>query len=217
MTAEIPDIPFVNKNEELQKMVKPLQMWMKQMLRKEWEFTTSPYPEVIQYSTLPTSDGQYCIRSLIQIHKDKKVVLETLNDPQVMKSFLPTITELRLLLADQSENCLFYETQTMPFGSLTTSREFVYVTCKSTTTDGDYYISTSVNHSKENKLNDNYVRGYKKNGIRIYTDPNKRDTTCLDIILVADIRGWALGYVTNQFLVNQLKQYVMLKRHLEEN
>ncbi|KAL7722817.1 START domain-containing protein [Entamoeba marina] len=215
MSCEIPDIPYVNKPEELLRMEKPLHMWLSQMFKQELITSPPPFPEVIDYSISPLEKGQYIIKCSLQINTKKLNVLNALNDIPLMKSFATNTNELRFLLIEQN-NSLIYEQQLMPYGHNMRPREFVYVTCKYTRKDGDYIVSSSVNNSKENKLNDKYVRGYKKTGLHIYEDSKSKDTTFLNIVLVADARGNSNKSVTTQFLLYQLYQFVLLKLYLEK-
>ncbi|GAB1226607.1 hypothetical protein ENUP19_0298G0062 [Entamoeba nuttalli] len=214
MSVEIPDIPYVNNEVELDRMVKPLQLWMRQMSKKKWEFEASP-DGVLQYCVLPNENNQRFARYVIFIKKPKRFVVESLFDIPLMKSLEPNITEMKTLL-QSDDSYLNYEIQQIPYGSLVTPRDFLFVQTNYKIEGDQYIVSSSVNSEKENTYNEKLVRGYKKIGIRVYDEvPN--ESTNIEVIVCADLRGWVVGYVVTKFLYQQVEPFILLKYQLEKD
>ncbi|BFU21480.1 START domain containing protein, putative [Entamoeba histolytica] len=214
MSVEIPDIPYVNNEIELDRMVKPLQLWMRQMSKKKWEFEASP-DGVLQYCVLPNENNQRFARYVIFIKKPKRFVVESLFDIPLMKSLEPNITEMKTLL-QSDDSYLNYEIQQLPYGSFVTPRDFLFVQTNYKIEGDQYIVISSVNSEKENTYNEKLVRGYKKIGIRVYDEvPN--ESTNIEVIVCADLRGWIVGYVVTKFLYQQVEPFILLKYQLEKD
>ncbi|ELP93126.1 protein FAM133A, putative [Entamoeba invadens IP1] len=212
MTVEIEDIPLIDTEQDLDHMLKPTQMWMRQISKKSWVECVSQ-ENVMKSYTLPTENDQHYYKYVIHIEKSKLKLTEDLQDVPLMKSLNPNLQQGETLLMIEDIS-LKRDVQTLTYAAMAYPREFVYVLVQYKS-EGKYYeVSSSVNSTLANVYDPNQVRGYKKIGLCLYDDVINV-SSIIEIYVVVDIRGWALGYVFDRFAFAQVLPYVNLKVSIE--
>ncbi|ELP93366.1 hypothetical protein EIN_057710 [Entamoeba invadens IP1] len=212
MTVEIDNIPQVDTEEDLDHMVRPLQVWVKQMKKRQWLPQVAP-SNVLEYCTLQGEGNEHTSRYQIYVKKPFDIVMKAYENTQLDKLLKPNLIENETLIK-HGTNSLEREVQNLPWGSFSVAREFVFARVRFELDGEVYIVSSSVNSNKANTYKDQVVRAYKKLSVRVAKDKN--DGTSIEVIIVVDLRGWSLGYVNDLFIQEQLTPFIQLKTQLEQ-